>query len=736
MKNRTLIWLLSIASLLLFVLFSLVFKSVISSKNEVLLKEDYANLKEQTGRIHAMKSATMEQYVFDNSYWDELLQASNRHDTAWIETNLAAGLKNFEVDGLLLFDKQGRQSFFTLIGGEASAKDLIPDAGVFLKSLSQKPFRNFIVSTGGRYYQLMTGPVQPSSDDKRETPHQGYFIAIRTINDGYAEKLRHLAQPTTFKITDTFVAGDTLNKDENIIRSYIALNDFNGQPLAWIKSEKQVQYLTDYYSYIKKYVWAYLALMGLILLCYYQFMRLRVLKPINQLSTALEKKNPQSLGSLKTRRDEFAGFAHLVEDSFLQNEKLAREVEARRQSEVALIKSARELEAVTVAKIRAEQDRLAKAEFLSTMSHEIRTPVNGVIGIANLLKDEPLTAHQEELVNTLIFSSNHLLSILTDILDLSKIDSGSIKFDRVSFSLKEICKSVHSLYSGKAQEKQLAFHIKPDDRVQGYLLGDSVRLCQVLNNLVSNAIKFTEAGSVTLQYQLLKDDGPKQTIAFSVHDTGIGIAPDKLSEVFESFSQADRSINSQYGGTGLGLTISKNIIELQGGKITVTSIPGMGSTFSFFLTFDKGSTTAGEQPVVLLNKAKGGNLSGLKVLVAEDNKVNAMVLGKFLEKWNVEMQVAPNGLEALARLRTGRFDIILMDLHMPDMDGIEATRNIRNNVVSGLDDIPIVALTADATAETQKYILANGFNHYLTKPFNPDLLFRILERYHVAASTQ
>ncbi|MBL7729041.1 MAG: response regulator [Dinghuibacter sp.] len=727
MKTRSLIWLITIASCILFLILSLVFKWVTGSKNDLLLREGFSNLRQETEKVYSIKTSGIEQFIFDNSYWDELVTAIHQRDTQWVKRQVGETVKNFNVNVFWLLNARGELVYFSDLNGHPDSLFRVFDAQTLVKTLQQKPFRTFHVPYAGKILQLTTAPIQPGSDQARITPHQGYYIGGRYFDSSFAAQLNQLAEQTRFGITGTALP-DTIQKKKNLLHYYFPLKGFTGQPVAYIRAEKSMGFIGAYTGYLNTYFWIYLALMGLLLFGFYQFLRIRVLKPLARLSVALNTSDASGLKYLESRKDEFSDVAQLLEDSFQKNILLQKEVEARKESEAALKQSATELEKATVEKIRAEQDRLAKAEFLSTMSHEIRTPINGVIGIANLLKDEPLSEQQSKLVNTLIFSSNHLLSILTDILDLSKIEAGNIKFDHISFSLKEVCNSVHNLYAAKAKEKNLELFMLTDNRLSGYLLGDSVRLCQVLNNIISNAIKFTDTGSVTFSYRMLRDEPLKQTIEFTIQDTGIGIPADKMETIFESFSQANRTINSNYGGTGLGLTITKKLIELQGGKISVSSKPGKGSVFTFFLTFNKVATDP-EQPILLLKNQKNAPLSGLKVLIAEDNKINALVLGKFLEKWQVDMQVVVNGREALNKLEQEHFDLVLMDLHMPVMDGMEATQQIRKNASETVKNIPVIALTADATSETQKQVLENGFNHYLSKPFNPDNLYRVLEKY-------
>ncbi len=372
----------------------------------------------------------------------------------------------------------------------------------------------------------------------------------------------------------------------------------------------------------------------------------------------------------------------------------------------------------------------AKSNFLSTMSHEIRTPINGVIGVANLLKEEDLTDIQKEYISTLNFSAQHLLSVVTDILDFSKIESGTISLEKNSFNMEQLCFNIFKLFETKANEKNIDYSFSPCNTGTFSFYGDSVRLSQVLTNLLSNAVKFTNVGSVKFSYKVVAENDDKITTVFVVKDSGIGIALEKQKKIFESFLQADDSVTREYGGTGLGLTICKKLVELQNGTIEVESEKGKGSTFTVTLTFEK--HVYHKQNMNTYNKDidEMDSLNGMKVLVAEDNAINAMVLTRFLKKWNIECPVAANGKIAVEMAEKENFDLILMDLQMPEMDGRTATTMIRTSTQVGLRIIPIVALTADALIESHIELLKNGFNDAVTKPFSPDVLFKVLKKYH------
>ena len=376
-----------------------------------------------------------------------------------------------------------------------------------------------------------------------------------------------------------------------------------------------------------------------------------------------------------------------------------------------------------------KQAALAKSEFLSSMSHEIRTPMNGVIGISNLLMDESLTEVQRGYVRTLNFSAQHLSSIVSDILDFSKIESGNLVFEKLPFHLKEIVSNVFNLFENMANEKHLRLEFYPDPRIDYLLSGDYVRLSQVLSNLISNAIKFTEKGTVEIAYTLKEENTHDLKIVFTIKDTGIGIDSVQKERIFDNFSQANATISRKYGGTGLGLAISKKIVEQQGGTISVESQLGQGSIFTVELLFDKHlnkqtTPALSQPPTVSVDK-----LQGIKLLVAEDNTVNVLVLTALLKKWGVKYTIAKDGQEAIECVQKENFDAIIMDIQMPNVDGKEATQVIRQMADDQKRNIPIIAFTAEASLESHQDFLNSGFNDCMTKPFQPENLYLMLTKY-------
>lgn len=381
------------------------------------------------------------------------------------------------------------------------------------------------------------------------------------------------------------------------------------------------------------------------------------------------------------------------------------------------IKNIAELEQ---AKIIAESADKAKMIFLSNMSHEIRTPMNAIMGIADIMLDEHLEQTQKDNLNIIKRSAENLVIIINDILDISKIEAGRIEFEKIEFSLPELLQQVCKTFQFKAQKKGLTLDYQMDTQVPNVIIGDPTRMSQILINLIGNAIKFTHKGFVKLQVSAFSKNEQTVNIQFSIIDSGVGIAKDKLETIFESFSQENIKVTRKYGGTGLGLTISKRLCELQGGKILVTSEVNHGSNFTVQIPFEFSDRKE------INNKPKNNlkDLKGLKIMVVEDNKINQILAKQLLTKWQIEVDMADNGLIALEKLKTKTYDLILMDLQMPEMDGYETTIAIRSGQVNGINKhIPIIALTADAFAETKKQAILTGMNDFVTKPFKQDELF-------------
>ncbi|MDO9186524.1 MAG: ATP-binding protein [Bacteroidia bacterium] len=365
----------------------------------------------------------------------------------------------------------------------------------------------------------------------------------------------------------------------------------------------------------------------------------------------------------------------------------------------------------------AEDAVKAKQQFLSNMSHEIRTPMNAIIGFTKVVLKTDLSVKQREYLSAIKISGDALIVLINDILDLAKVDAGKMTFERTPFKLRASISSMLHLFETKIQEKNLALVKEYDNKIPDVLIGDPVRLHQIILNLVSNAVKFTTHGKITVSVNLLNENEEKATIEFAVIDTGIGIAENKIKNIFDDFQQATSGTSRLYGGTGLGLAIVKQLVEPQGGSISVKSVINEGSTFSFILSFQKTKAEAELEAEVM---ELDSEIKNIKVLVVEDIALNQLLMKTLLDDFGFERDIAGNGQIAIEKLQARSYDIILMDLQMPVMNGFEATEYIRNTMNS---KIPIIALTADVTTVDLAKCKAVGMNDYIAKPVDERVLY-------------
>ena len=387
-------------------------------------------------------------------------------------------------------------------------------------------------------------------------------------------------------------------------------------------------------------------------------------------------------------------------------EAILKENDNLRRTEIELLK----------AKKKAEVAANAKSRFLSNMSHELRTPLNGIIGVSNLLQQESYLPHQKQSLDILRYSSEHMMILVNDILDYHKIEAGKLELEVRPINIMQFMNRIINQFTGQVESKGLQFNTAIDIHLDNEMFTDDTRLNQILSNLLSNAIKFTETGSISLTAKQLYSTSEKATVQFVVKDTGIGIPEVKHREIFRSFTQADIDTTRKFGGTGLGLTISKRLINMFNSELMLKSQEGKGSEFFFtvVLRINQESKLYVEED----NSRQLASLEGVRILIAEDNKVNMSIAKRFMTKWGIQVDEAVNGVEAVERFRNGSYDLMLIDLEMPEMDGPSALREIRRFN----RNVPAMAFTAAVYDNMENDLMKKGFVDYIHKPFRPEVL--------------
>ena len=689
----------------------------------MLLNVELREVATHLNQILELERKPMEKGIFDNTFWDDMVAFVRRPRPEWAQQNIAEAFPNFGLQFVWVYDANLALVYAMPAAGTAAAARALTPAHL-REAMAGGWFGHFFELEGAVPVEYFTAPVQPSADNERQTPPQGFLVGARRLDDAYFHRLSGIVGSEVS--LQPFRAGaapsNRADPATGSLEVFLPIVDRQGTPLAALHVRQVNDGIQLLRTSLDNYNALYLgfAVVNLALLAGFIFAWVTL--PLRRISESLDRQDLAPVERYLGARHEFGTLARLIRSFFQQREALVTELEMRKQYE-AHLREARDL---------ADAAARAKADFLAVMSHELRTPLNAVIGLASLLLDERPRPEQVENLTALKFSAENLLGLINDVLDFNKIDAGKLVLEERDIDLRTLVANLARAFEPQARAKLLSLTTEVAPDVPPSLIGDALRVSQVLTNLLSNAIKFTETGGISLGASLAGPVGERARITFRVADSGIGIAPDKQREIFELFTQAESDTTRCYGDTGLGLTIARRLVELMGSAIEVDSVPGRGSIFRFVLEFQLAGSAAraprATTPPSADTPKPRGEVAGRRVLVVEDNAVNRELAVTYLRRWGCTVDIAENGVVAVEKAAAHHYDLILMDLQMPQMSGIEATSRIRRNLRGPNSRTLIVAFTATNPEDNVADVDAAGFDDYISKPIDPGKLREILER--------
>jgi signal transduction histidine kinase/DNA-binding response OmpR family regulator len=676
------------------------------------LRDDKSVVAENIVELRGQVLAT---FAFDYTYWDEMVDFVESADPVWAEDNLEAGLSTFGADALWVFDRNRQLIYQCSTAGDSATIACpfpIADAQIII---DVEHLRHFFVEGPAGLLEIRGASIHRTNDGARTGPFFGYMFAARLWDE---ESLAELGELTDSEVRLEETVGAQIDAPESSrvgdLRFSLDLPGLTGAPVARLRFSGH----SEIASTMNRANRRSLAILMVFSCTSFAVLSLALMRwvytPLSTLARGMAGADMPGLAALAGRPTEFGQLASHVQGFFIKRDALEHEIVERERLQ----------QQMRLAKDAAEAASRAKSEFLANMSHEIRTPMNGVIGMTELVLDTDLTPLQKEYVDAVRISADSLLGVVNDILDFSKIEARKLELNREPFSLRRCLGDAVVAMSHRARQKGVELVCDVPPELPDRLLGDPIRLRQIVINLVGNAIKFTDHGEIVLSVSACSQRTGMAELQFSVRDTGIGIASDKVGSIFEQFVQADTSSTRAYGGTGLGLAISERLVTMMGGRIWVESELGVGSTFHFTARFARGVETVASQAVSLPD-----SLTGARVLIVDDNFTNRCIFERQLQHWHLAPTAVDGGQAALAELERAvaagtPYRLLILDWQMPGMDGLTTARNIQAN--PRIAGIPIMMLTSGGSSDEINQGRELGFVTHLTKPVRPsDLLERL-----------